>query len=226
MKTVDNLDLLTDGHEYAIGDMVKADPSGCENCHACCTGVSDYVSLSPYDIYQLLKDTKLSLAELCKEHVVFTVDQKLSQPHLKTVGEDNRCSFLNDAGRCSVHGARPDICRLFPLARVYDSDDFHYTLQLQACVKPKLDKVKVKRHLGVDHYNTYKGYIWSWYQVNKALAFRMKFARESEAVEAINLSFWNSFYNNPVLMSQEDPVAFIEMYFELLPDIKQQLGIL
>lgn len=226
MKTIDNLEQMTDGQEYGPGDMVKADPVGCEGCHACCLEVDDYVTLNPYDIYQMQAETQLSIEQLLEGHLTFTTEKKLNLPHLKTVGADRRCSFLNSDNRCAIHSARPDICRLFPLARAYDSDDFHYVLQVGACVKPKLDKVKVKKHLGIDHYNTYKAFIWSWYQVIKALSFRLRFAREEEAIAEINQIFWQGFYSNPTLQQAESPVSFIEAYFELLPEIKQQLGIL
>lgn len=226
MRAVDNLDQFTDGQEYGIGDMVKADPRGCEGCHACCLGVGDFVTLSPHDVFMLLLETKLNFAQLTAAHIDIKTQGKLSLPYLKTQGKDQRCTLLNDQNRCSVHPSRPDICRLFPLARVYNRDDFHYTLQVEACVQPKLDKIKVKKHLEIDHYNTYKTLVWSWYLVVKALTFRLKFARAPEDIEAINKIFWEGFYDNPTLHQQGEALDFIEAYFDQLPQIKEALGIL
>lgn len=43
-------------------------------------------------------------------------------PNLKMAGEEEACLFLKD-GRCSIHGYRPGICRLFPLGRIYERMD-------------------------------------------------------------------------------------------------------
>lgn len=226
MRVIENLDEISDGKSYGIGDMVKADPSGCEGCHACCLGVDQYVAINPLDFYQLCRETLLDPSDLLASHLFMVESKKLQVPHLKTVGETGRCTFLNQDNRCSVHPARPDICRLFPLARVYDREDYHYTLQVDACVKPKLDKVKVKKHLQIDHYNTYKAFIWTWYQVVKALHFRLKFAREPEALAAINRDFLEAFYLSPDLQGQESVLDFFEAFQAILPEAKSKMGIL
>ena len=46
-------------------------------------------------------------------------------PNLKMAGEEEACPFLKD-GRCSIHGYRPGICRLFPLGRIYEENGFKY----------------------------------------------------------------------------------------------------
>ena len=56
-------------------------------------------------------------------------------PNLAMRGEKEACAFLNDSGRCTIHGARPDICRLFPLGRIYEEKGFRYFLQVYECEK-------------------------------------------------------------------------------------------
>ena len=226
MRTIEDLDTITDGCTYYLEDFVNADPNGCDNCHACCLGVSDYVAINPFDFYQMLKGSRKTFEVLMADNLICVEEQKLSLPFLKTHGEEEHCSFLNSEGRCSIHSTRPDICRLFPLARVYDTDGFHYTLQVNACIKPELDSVMVQSHIQIKLPKEYTAFIWSWYLVIKALRFRLKFVRGEEDLKAVQELFWTSFYASEKLNTAPTPKAFFEIYFKELPAIKNSLGIL
>lgn len=60
-------------------------------------------------------------------------------PNLKMAGEEEACLFLKD-GRCSIHGYRPGICRLFPLGRIYEENGFKYFIQVHECKKQERGK--------------------------------------------------------------------------------------
>ncbi|MBS7527519.1 YkgJ family cysteine cluster protein [Fusibacter paucivorans] len=230
MKTIKSLTEISDGKLYDYTDVVKADTGGCLECHACCVDVGDLVSLTPYDTYEMMRATQQSFAALTSDHIAIHRIGKLNLPYLKMHDGNAACSFLNMEGRCSIHNYRPNICRLFPLGRVYDEDDFKYILQQNACVKSKLEKVKIKKWIGIDSYPENKAFLLEWHRLLGAIAFRMKFIREADAVRIFNDDFINGFYSIQLPLQQMSDVeahrAFYKQFYETLPTIKNRLGIL
>lgn len=222
MKVIETLDNISDGKLYDIKDMVKADAGGCQGCSACCHDVGELVELTPFDMYEIKRATEFNFSALLEKKVVLREEGKLRIPHLMNHGEKKACGFLNEDGRCSIHGYRPSICRLFPLGRVYEGDDFKYFLQVGACVKPKLDKVKVKKWIGIDNYKENKAFILSWYQFLKAIGFRVKFIRDEEELNKVNSYMIQTFYD----FSIEEDMDFYTYFNKVLPEAKQHLGIL
>lgn len=218
MKTINELNDISDGRLYDIRDMVKADAGGCEACSACCEGVGDLVELTPFDVYEIKKHLNISYDDLLNDRLELYEESKVLLPHL-AMKSDESCVFLNTEGRCSIHGARPDICRLFPLGRVYDDKGFQYFLQKDACLKEKLAKVKVKKWIGIKDYNMNKTFIYEWYKFKKALFFRLKFVRDDEELKRINTLIQDTFF-------RATPDNFYEDFLEKLPKIKNELGII
>ena len=142
-----NIDIkeISDGKLYGPNDMVKADCRGCEGCSACCHGMGTSIVLTPLDIYRLEKELNASFGELMTKGVELNLADGVILPNLAMRGEKEACAFLNDSGRCTIHGARPDICRLFPLGRIYEEKGFRYFLQVYECEKKDRLKVKVKK---------------------------------------------------------------------------------
>lgn len=215
------LDAVSDGRLYDINDLVKADTGGCDGCSACCHGVGEMVVLTPFDVFAMVHHLKMPFDELLGHHLELCSDDKVLLPHLKMQGEQERCSFLDQDNRCSIHSSRPNICRLFPLGRVYEQHDFKYILQVGACTKAKLGKIKVKKWIGIQDYAANKGFIMAWYQLLKALTFRVKFIRNDQELKAIQTDMLDTFYRMPP--ETED---FYTEFSNRLPEAKSRLGIL
>jgi len=222
MKVPINLESISDGRIYELKDYVKADAGGCKGCSACCCGVGELVKLTPFDVYEMTRGLGFAFDDLLVDHLELRTVDKITLPYLKMVGSDERCSFLNDEGRCVVHAVRPNICRLFPLGRVYEEKDFKYFLQVDACVKPKLKKIQVEKWIGIENYEENKTFLLAWHRCLKALAFRFKFIRDDEELKAANDYLLEAFYRI-TLKEDED---FYDAFFKSLAEAKDRLGII
>lgn len=239
MKPTISIESISDGKTYDINDMVKADANGCQGCSACCHGVGDFVVLSPFDVFEICHHLNKPFEALLTDKLVLHTDGKITMPHLKMIGDTERCAFLDEKDRCEIHTHRPDICRLFPLGRFYEQDDFKYFLQVGACTKPKLEKVKVKKWLGISNYEENKRFILSWNLLVRALTFRLKFIRDDQELAALNAYFLETFYHMPNRHLAGEaapdlsagiatkPVSdFYQDFYERLPEAKSRLGII
>lgn len=222
MKSLRSLEGISDGRIYDIEDMVKAGTSGCDGCSACCHDVGDLVVLTPFDVYEIVNHLNVSFDELLIDKLELRENNKMMLPHLKMHGDSKRCSFLNVEDRCVIHGHRPNICRLFPLGRVYEEDDFKYFLQVDSCIKPNLEQVKVKDWIGIENYQQNKAFILSWHHLLKALAFRIKFIRDDEERDEVNKYLLDTFYR----MTVKDGEDFYSEFLKCLPEAKNWLGII
>ncbi|MBN2898890.1 MAG: YkgJ family cysteine cluster protein [Clostridia bacterium] len=222
MKTLDSLETISDGKLYDIKDMARVDTGGCKDCCDCCHGVGELVELTPYDVHEIVRGLQTSFEALLEEKLTLRDECGLLRPHLKMVGETEQCSFLDDSGRCGIHAYRPGICRLFPLGRVYSDNDFKYFLQLDVCSRPNLEKMKVKKWIGIDHYKENKAFILSWHYFMKALEFRMKFIKDTAERSAVNDYLLDLFYRE----RWEDALNFYEEFDQSLALAKEKLGIL
>lgn len=216
------LEQISDGKLYDIDDKVAAGTGGCNSCSACCHLVGDLVVLTPFDIYEITQYMNQSFDQLLDHHIVLREENKVSLPYLKMQGPTERCSFLNDEDRCSIHQARPNICRLFPLGRVYQQNTFKYFLQVGSCPKPHLTQVQIREWIGIDNYEQNKRFILEWHQFIKALTFRLKFVREESEQRKINDVVINTFYRIKLIKGED----FYSTFFNLLPETKDKLGIL
>ena len=222
MKLLSTLEGISDGKMYDIEDIVKADTGGCNGCSACCHSVGELVVLTPFDAYEIASHLKISFDELLVDNIWLRENNKILLPHLKMHGDSERCSFLNEEGRCTIHGHRPNICRLFPLGRVYEEDSFKYFLQVSGCVKSDLKNVKVKEWIGIENYSENKTFILEWYHLLKALTFRLKFVRDEGEKNAISEYLLDTFYR----ITLKDGEDFYAVFSKRLPEAKRWLGII
>ena len=155
MKSI-NLDEISDGKLYDIKDIVKADTYGCNGCNDCCCDVGDLVILTPFDVYEITKFLNIEFNNLVGKNIELRENNKILLPYLKMNDDNKNCSFLDKEGRCSIHSKRPNICRLFPLGRVYKDDDFKYFLQIGSCPKKDLKEIKLIDWIGIDDYQRNK----------------------------------------------------------------------
>ena len=223
MKSINILEEISDGKLYDIEDTVKADTYGCDGCSDCCCDVGELVVLTPFDIYEMVNYLGVGFDELLGNKIKLRENNKILLPYLN-MQDDNkkRCSFLNKEDRCTIHAKRPNICRLFPLGRVYKDDDFKYFLQVGNCLKENLKDVKVKKWVGIENYDENKKFILEWYKFIKALTFRLKFVRDEREIEEINEILLDQFYRIKI----EEGENFYSVFTKNLPNIKNRLGII
>ncbi len=152
---------ISDGRRYRSSDLVKADTLGCAGCSRCCRETQGTVRMNPMDLYALQQGTGKSFAMLLQEeYLVLQVESGLVFPYLNMQG--GGCHFLGSTGRCTVHGYRPDFCRLFPLGRIYEEGSFSYFVQIHECDRIAA-KVKVRKWLGIEDLPRYEAYIQTWH---------------------------------------------------------------
>lgn len=168
----------TDGKSELEIDLVKVGCDDCRGCSACCHGMGDSIVLDPMDVYRLEKKLGKTMEEiLLAGNVALRVVDGVILPHLKMTEQSDRCSFLNEEGRCSIHDARPGFCRMFPLGRLYEDGTFSYFLQVNECPKENKTKVKVRRWLDTPELGKYEAFTTKWHYYLKE---KQNAARESE----------------------------------------------
>ncbi len=220
MRSINILEEISDGKLYDIQDTVKADTCGCNGCSDCCCDVGDLVVLTPFDIYEMVNYLGAEFDELLGNKIELRENNKVLLPYLKMQDDNKNCSFLSKEGRCTIHSKRPNICRLFPLGRVYKDDNFKYFLQVGNCPKENLKDVKVSEWIGIENYDNNKKFILEWHKFIKALTFRLKFVRDEKELEKINQILLDSCYRINI---KED---FYSVFLKYLPEIKNRLGII
>lgn len=161
----EKLEDISDGRLYDANDMVKAYCDECKGCYACCTGMGSSIILDPLDVMRLCKETGKNFTQLLEKELEVNVVDGLVLPNIRMTAD--KCPFLNDEGRCSIHNARPGFCRLFPLGRYYTDDGFRYILQIHECERAGRTKVKVSKWIDTEDLPRYTKYINDWHKFQK-----------------------------------------------------------
>ena len=162
MRREASLSEISDGKLYRSSDLARLDTGGCEGCSSCCGGMEETIVLDPYDFYRLRKGAGLSFEQMLDGHAALKVIDGLILPVLDMCGPGNTCTFLDENGWCSIHKARPGICRLFPLGRYYEGNDFRYFLQIHECGRCRA-KVRIRNWLDTPDLDRYEDYIRTWH---------------------------------------------------------------
>lgn len=214
MKRNVSLAEISDGRLYGENDMVRADCRGCLGCYQCCTGMGNSVILDPYDVYRLQQGLNIELKQFLAEgYVELNVVDGVILPNLRMAGEEERCAFLNEAGRCSIHTSRPSICRLFPLGRYYENGDFKYFLQTGECGERRT-KVKVNKWIDTPDQGKYHVFLCRWHYFLNDLEVKVADAPDGEEAKQLNLFLLQSFYLNPYDTSRD----FYQQFQERMDD--------
>ena len=174
-----SLEEISDGRLYGLNDMAKLGCNDCSGCSSCCRGMGNTIVLDPYDVWRLTGGLGVSLQQLLAGHLELNVVDGIILPNLKLAGDSEQCTFLNEAGRCSIHPSRPGICRLFPLGRYYEEDGFRYILQVHECEKQNRSKVKIRKWMDTPDMERYDAYIADWHAFLSKL--RAKLEKETLA---------------------------------------------
>lgn len=218
MKRNVKMEEISDGKLYTANDLVKADCGDCEGCSACCRGMGSSIILDPLDIYRLTNGLGVRFEQLLADKIELNVVDGIILPNLKMGGAKECCAFLNEEGRCSIHGIRPGICRLFPLGRFYENGSFQYFLQIHECKKENRTKVKVKKWIDTPDLKNYEAFVSQWHYF--LLDIQEKFLKiEEEKIKSVNMFLIQSFYLEPY-NKEED---FYSQFTKRLEKVKKTL---
>lgn len=208
MKREVNMKEISDGKLYGPNDLVKADCGDCHGCFACCQKMGQSIVLDPLDIYRLTKHLNVSFEQLLADKIELNVVDGLILPNLKMSGTEERCAFLNEEGRCSIHQFRPGICRLFPLGRYYNNGSFQYFLQIHECKKENRTKVKVKKWIDTPDLKQNEKYILEWHDFVIELQEQLMEMTDESYSKKINLFLLQSFFVEPYDMQTDFYIQF------------------
>lgn len=192
-----DLAAISDGKLYRQSDMVKAGCNDCKGCSDCCRGMGNSIVLDPYDIYLLCGRLAQSFDELLSYAVELRVVDGIILPNLKMTGEEEKCTFLNEQGRCSIHKFRPGFCRMFPLGRIYENNSFQYFLQVHECRQESKTKVKISKWLDVPDMKRYETFINDWHYFLKKVENILEKFQEEASVKNISMYLLKNFYLTP-----------------------------
>ena len=216
MKRNIDLSQVSDGKLYSINDMAKLGCQDCTGCSSCCKGMGSSIILDPMDVFRISKKTGMDFEGLLQAHIELNVVDGIILPNLKLTGLNEACTFLNSEGRCSIHDARPGICRLFPLGRYYEDGDYKYFLQIHECEKKNRTKVKVEKWVDTPNYSKYKAYILEWhYFLNGVEELLAKESDENFSKQCCMLIL-QAFYMRPYNMERD----FYEQFAERMKIVK------
>lgn len=197
MKRNVSLEEISDGRLYDSNDMVKADCHGCRGCYRCCVGMGNSIILDPYDVYRLQCGLGKGLKALVEDGAAeWNVVDGVVLPNLKMAGKGERCAFLDGEGRCSIHGSRPGVCRLFPLGRYYENGDFKYFLQTGECPASNRSKIKVAKWIDTPDLRRNHDFVVSWHYFLNDLEERTAVG-DLEERKSLNMFLLKIFYLDP-----------------------------
>lgn len=210
---------ISDGKTYELNDMVKADTGGCAGCHACCTGMGSSIVLDPYDVWQMKVELDVTFQQLLGAgYIELNMVDGLILPNLR-MNDNERCSFLSDQGRCTIHRSRPGICRIFPLGRIYDGKDFKYFLQKEQCAKEARAKIKVKKWIDVENVTENHRFINQWHYFVRWVGdknIELKNTGRGECINDIAMYVLNEFFVTDILNEEQKAVADDGLFYMLV----------
>ena len=210
---------ISDGRLYRADDMVKAGGGGCEGCHACCTGMGNSIVLDPYDIYSMEKGLNTGFAKLLNNKIELNAVDGIILPNMKLSGSDERCGFLDSDGRCTIHGFRPGICRLFPLGRIFENGGHMFFTQVNECTKHTRTKVKVKNWLDIPDFSAYDRYTDDWHYFVKDVVEYVRNCGSEQTVSAVCTVLLKIFY----FENYDTEADFYSQFYLRLNKVKQYM---
>ena len=192
-----NENWITEDKLLSANDEAAVVCNDCAGCSECCTETGCMIILDAYDVKMLVRELNYSFEGLLSAGLVrFDVVDGVVLPGLG-VDEKGACAFLGKNGRCSIHNARPGICRLFPLARIYHDDgSFSYFLQESECGRRTGEKIKVADWLGYDDIEEYEKQVRIYHDALTELKENCKNAKSAEEVTALQSAFLKKWFLN------------------------------
>ncbi len=197
MKREVSLEEISDGKLYRANDMVKADCQDCRGCSACCYKMGNSIILDPLDIYRITLGLGCSFEELLNEKMELNIVDKIILPNIKMSQNQERCPFLNEEERCSIHALRPSVCRLFPLGRYYEETGFRYFLQIYECKKKNRSKIKVSKWIDTPNLKENETFVWNWHAFLKEMEEKIEQSTDENLMKNIDFFILKNFYARP-----------------------------
>lgn len=201
---------VSDGRLYTANDMVKLGCNDCAGCSQCCRMVGDTIILDPYDMYQLEQILPMGLEEMMEDRIELRMVDGIVQPNLRIRTDGRGCTFLSEEGRCTIHLHRPGFCRMFPLGRIYEGEDFRYFLQVKECPYPGKSKVKIKKWLGIPELSRYEEYVRKWHFFLKEAQRVIGGMENQDMVKSFVMYLLEQFYVNRYDTEKDFYVQFEE----------------
>lgn len=196
MRREGRLEDISDGKLYKSTDMVRANCMDCQGCSSCCHGMGNTIQLDPLDVHRLGKHFQKSFEELLAMGVIeLQVADGLILPNMAMKKNEDVCFCLNEQGRCSVHEARPGICRLFPLGRYYENNSFSYFLQIHECPFPNKTKIKVSKWVDTPQLDQYEEFVVCWHYFIKDVEELLQ-GHTQEEIKKVTMGMLQYFYMN------------------------------
>ncbi len=212
MKRNCSLEDISDGKLYELKDLVEASCNGCKGAASCCHGMGNSIVLDPYDIYRLTTNLNMSFEGLLADKIELNVVDGIILPNLKMAGEGEKCIFLNQGGKCSIHSSRPGICRIFPLGRYYKDGGFKYFLQKNECSNQNATKVKVSNWIDTPDGIRNEQFIIDWHYFLNDVEEVIKKATDETLVRNLNMFILNRFY---IAKYEKDKDFYVQFYSKL-----------
>ena len=163
--------------KYGRGDIVNIGCNDCNGCCSCCYGMGDTIIQDPYDLFNFCSHMRVAGGQRVTFELLISEDgpwelsyqDGVTLPNIKMV-EDGHCPFLGENGRCSIHPIRSGLCRLFPLARVFEPDKTLSYLILNSelgCKKLKngADPVLISNWIGIEDLEQYESFQINWHDI-------------------------------------------------------------
>lgn len=193
-----NLNEISDGRRYLLGDMVKADCNNCKNCSACCHDMGTSIVLDPLDFYRISNYLKQPFEAMLNNQIELNIVDGLILPNLKMAETpDKPCVFLNDSHRCTIHPYRPGICRIFPLGRLYENNSFSYILQTKECPNEQKSKIKVSKWIDTPNIKQNQQFITDWHYFLKELHEWLLTQGDESIIKKVTMQLLQFFYIEP-----------------------------
>lgn len=146
---------------------------GCNLCGKCCMNRND-ILLSVIDLRKIAKKLERSLLDIIQEYCETYIGDNSKVPvvsiRFKWSEEDDNliCQFLNKSGdkyKCSIDECKPNICRLFPVAKISvsskkeSSEEVFYAVGDMECISEE-EKKNIKISEWVNKDLQYKNSEW------------------------------------------------------------------
>lgn len=164
----------------------------CDGCGRCCRN-QDTILLTARDIYHIARSLHLTMEEVIRLYTEVYIGRNSKVPvvHLLSNGPNRTCPFLRD-DRCIVHAAKPVVCALYPLGRIYidGSGSARYFLQDTNCGK------NTKRHTVRSWLNAFgipeqDRFFLQWNQAIAEWGQLVRLAEERATDSALCQLIWN-----------------------------------
>lgn len=212
---------ISDGKLYHIEDLVNVSCNGCKGKASCCHGMGKSIVLDPFDVFRITTQYQITFEQLMADKIELNVVDGIILPNLKMAETSEGCSYLNDKGRCTIHGYRPGICRIFPLGRYYENHSFHYILQTNECKNTSQTQMKVGKWIDTPNEEENKIFLTEWHYFLNDVENIIKNTKDESQIRNINMYLLHMFYLKKYTAEDD----FYGQFFERLTETKKALNI-